>query len=655
MTRPSRLRRTLSPGSAELPLVVPLALVALGSLTAVFFRLGARGLWGDEVWQVSWSQQQPWLETFLRFRAPPDLPLSFLLTKAAVAFGEEPFLARLPSAAVAAVAPIVTFFFARRLFGTQTGTTAALLLAIAPLHVWYGQDARPYAALSLYALASLVLFWRLLERPTVLNTLGLGAATILGLYNHVFGAFPLAIEFVFFAAWAVIVWLRSPPAIGRERRSRVVRAGIGMACVGAAAVVTTLPLLEGVLSYLGRGGPGEVEAPPFVPSVDFLETLLGGFGAGTGPLFWAVLGLFALGTVGALRRGHPFPALALVWLVLPIAALWVAQPRHIFIPRYFLFMQPVYLILVGHGLVVAGSALHRAVRGRSAAAARVSIALVTATVLLAFAIPTASSYWTSRGTDWTAMCSYLKAHVAPGDVIVGNAYHQGVMGWCLRETPAAAVAPTGSYDIKALATSGRGAWYVFVPYEQPDPVLAALGYVVVSAEEWGAVEAAGPASAFSFPVGEYGAVLYRHQPLRLPRALSFHEVNGASISPNWPDYAQLGPGGRYQVRLSLPAQAPRALEVLYLDAVGRDLEVYVDGILASRLVGGLGQGGWMSATIPVPMSLGDVLLVEFRNPGTELAAFSRVEVRYRAAHTAMDAAAVEPMTWVGTKTMPTKA
>lgn len=532
MQRSSRLSLHLSRRSIELPLLGPLGLVVIASFTAVFLRLGERGLWGDEVWQVSWSQQQPWLETFLRFRAPPDLPLSFLLTKAAVAFSEAPFLARLPSAVAAATAPILTFFLARRLFGIPTGTSAALLLALAPLHVWYGQDARPYAALSLYALVSLVLFWRLIERPTVLTAVGLGAATTFGLYNHLFGAFPLAIEFVFFVAWALIVWLRSPGVMGRERRRRVLGAGIAMASVAAVGAVATLPLHEGVLSYLGRGSPGEVEAPTFVPSVDFLETLFGGFGAGTGPLFWVVLGLFTLGMVAALRLRHPFAVLALVWLILPIVALWIAQPRHIFIPRYFLFMQPVYLILVGHGLVVAGRALHRAVGG-SAAAARVSIALVTAPVILAFALPATSSYWTSRGTDWTAMCRYLEQHVTPGDVIVGNAYHEGVMGWCLRETPAAAVAPTGSYDIGALAASGRGAWYVFVPYEQPDPALAALGYVIVSPDEWGAAEAAGPASAFPFPVGEHQAVLYQREALRPPRAISFHEVNGESISPSW--------------------------------------------------------------------------------------------------------------------------
>jgi hypothetical protein len=608
-----------------------LALVVLVSLVAVFFRLGARGLWGDEVWQVSWSQQQGWLETFQRFRAPPDLPLSILLTKASVAFGEDPFFARLPSAVLGAATTIVTFFLARRVFGLPTAAVAALLLALAPFHVWYAQDARPYAALSFYAVASLALFWRLLERPTAITTLAYAATIILGLYNHMFGALPIVVEMFYFVAWALHAWFRSPPDLRRERRHRAGRAGAGLAFAGVAAADATVPLHDGVLSYVRSGSPGAVDNPPFVPTIELIEGLFGSFGAGTGPLFWVVLALFTLGTVTALRRGIAFAALALGWLVLPIAALWIAQPQHIFIPRYVLYLQPVYLIVVGYGLVVVASALHRAIGRRSRTAARASVAMVAAPILLAFAIPTASTYGAPRGTDWTAMCRYLEASVSAGDVVVGNGYHEGIMGWCLRGTPEAAVAPAGSYDIGDLAASGRRAWYVFIPPGPPDPLLEAIGYEVVPSDRWGGIPPSGPISRFQFPVGEHGATLYRHVPAHLPRALSFTEQDGAFISPNWPDYAQRGAGGRYQVRLSLESRAPREIEVDYLDSDGSDIEVYLDGRLARRLVGGTGEGGWTSASIPVPPSRGDVILVELRNPGSELIAFSGVELRYRAA------------------------
>jgi len=90
------------------------------------------------------------------------------------------------------------------------------------------------------------------------------------------------------------------------------------------------------------------------------------------------------------------------------------------------------------------------------------------------------------------------------------------------------------------------------------------------------------------------------------------------------------------VRLSLESRAPREIEVDYLDSDGSDIEVYLDGRLARRLVGGTGDGGWISASIPVPASLSDVILVELRNRGTELIAFSGVELRYRAQEAGTD-------------------
>src|SRR5947209_11110746 len=99
--------------------------VCMGVATA-FFRLGAKGLWGDEVWQVSWAQQQPLVQTFLRFRAPPDLPLHFLLTQIATAFAGGAFWVRLPSALLGAATVVLVFLLGRRVFDTWTAFSAAV-------------------------------------------------------------------------------------------------------------------------------------------------------------------------------------------------------------------------------------------------------------------------------------------------------------------------------------------------------------------------------------------------------------------------------------------------------------------------------------------------------------------------------------------------
>lgn len=78
-------------------------------------------------------------------------------------FGFSEISVRLPSVILGAATVWLTFLFGKELFSKKVGSLAALLLAIAPLHVYYSQEARMYAfsafavTLSFYFLNRLVL------------------------------------------------------------------------------------------------------------------------------------------------------------------------------------------------------------------------------------------------------------------------------------------------------------------------------------------------------------------------------------------------------------------------------------------------------------------------------------------------------------------
>src|SRR5579875_1816231 len=179
LSRQETRGRDLPVSLAGVLAAAPLLLALCAGIATAFYRLGARGLWGDEVWQLAWSQQQPLTDTFLRFRAPPDLPLSFILVQLSTTFSSDPFWVRLPSAVLAAATVVLLYVLGRRVSGRAVGVAAALLLAAAPYHVWYAQDARPYAALACYSLLTLVFFERILRRgPTPGNVIGFTLATM---------------------------------------------------------------------------------------------------------------------------------------------------------------------------------------------------------------------------------------------------------------------------------------------------------------------------------------------------------------------------------------------------------------------------------------------------------------------------------------------
>lgn len=161
--------------------------VFFAALTAV---LGWPNLWLDEVLQLvgtlrtSFAQMLAWVAT-----QPGGGPLGYLVQWATLAaLGFSNFTARLPALAGAVLACVLTARLARRC-GLSDPWTAALVLALLPIHVRYAIEARPYSlALALSILATL-LFLRLSEAPgaprAALYALSLAAC----LYTQPFSAF----------------------------------------------------------------------------------------------------------------------------------------------------------------------------------------------------------------------------------------------------------------------------------------------------------------------------------------------------------------------------------------------------------------------------------------------------------------------------------
>ncbi|MGH2354311.1 MAG: glycosyltransferase family 39 protein, partial [Chloroflexota bacterium] len=92
------------------------------------------------------------------FEHPPAFYLALGWWQSAL--GESDTAARLASTIPGTLTIPLAFAVARRLFDRRTGLVAALLVAIAPLPLFYSREARMYALVACLALASLWLFLR---------------------------------------------------------------------------------------------------------------------------------------------------------------------------------------------------------------------------------------------------------------------------------------------------------------------------------------------------------------------------------------------------------------------------------------------------------------------------------------------------------------
>ena len=125
----------------------------------------------------------------------------------------------------------LTYDLGRRLFGRVAGLLAAFLLAIAPFHIYYAQEARMYALLTLWAtllVSSFIVFLQQemievspgrRELPLIGTTPGFifAVTAILGLYTHYLFPLMLLVVNLVYGAWLISTWARP------FRRLRIVR------------------------------------------------------------------------------------------------------------------------------------------------------------------------------------------------------------------------------------------------------------------------------------------------------------------------------------------------------------------------------------------------------------------------------------------------
>ena len=182
-----------------------LVLIGIGVVLRLGF-LGADSLWGDEAYSVvvvlAHSAREAW-ETVLD---PDHPPLFFVILRLTVlAFGASETTARLPSALASVCNLGLIFVLARRLGMTKrAGLSAVLLLALAPVDVWYAQEARMYALVTTTAL----LFAIGLTMESLAGAVLAAVALAAGLYMD-FTMVPLSAALT--AVWLVRWWHQGRP------------------------------------------------------------------------------------------------------------------------------------------------------------------------------------------------------------------------------------------------------------------------------------------------------------------------------------------------------------------------------------------------------------------------------------------------------------
>jgi 4-amino-4-deoxy-L-arabinose transferase-like glycosyltransferase len=470
------------------------ALLTLLAFVLRVCRLDFQPLWWDEGWTVYFATSGIG-EMIARTAIDIHPPFYYLVLHFWVALaGPSAAAVRLFSVAVGTSSIPLLFLVGRRLFGQKAGLVAALVLALAPFHIYYSQEARMYGLVTLLVLASTCCFLSVLERTETPHGYGprwlvYVLVTSLAMYTQYYAAFVPIVQSLF-----VLFHLR-------RYKGLVAR----WAAAQVALVLAYLPWLlyagPKLVAYVGDKLVKEGDVPVDVYTY-FQEHLvafsMGHLSADRSYLSWfavVFVGLALLGVAAGMAslRRRPWnegrereaTALTLLYLLVPLTLGYVVNLRFPFtspaIERLFLLCAPAFYLLVAVGLAWLGD--------------RLRVAWLTVLVVLMLSGPSITDFCTVERyseADYRQVVEKVQALAGTDDVVVAvhpwqigyfRAYYEGATP-LLYLTPKAATDVTSELwaedsarmdsDLEELLAGHRLVWF---------PAHEALGRILESEVE----------------------------------------------------------------------------------------------------------------------------------------------------------------------------
>jgi hypothetical protein len=359
-------------------------------------------------------------------------PLHYLILWLTVRlFGDGELAVRAPSILASAALIPAMFATGRELFDRRTGLVAAGFATVAPLVVWYGQEARMYALFMLLGTLALWAQAKVLHDGRNRYWVAYAGTTIALLYTHYFAVIPIAIQQVVFA---IAAWKRAQAGLPIRRLMT------GVWLTWLALLIAAAPLASfaheqfshSQTAGMGFGGAPSAAAPLSIPgSSASLYAILSnfvwaiwGYHANSTMLriaaLWPLLMLLSLALMGQRRSSATRVVLALALGPVLILLLIGLVKRDLFEVRYFLAAVPMMLLL-----------LARAVAGgpRRRMPAIVATAVLGLTLVVGLADQQLNPN-NPRDFDFRGALAQVRSEARPGDtVLYAPDYLRDVVGY----------------------------------------------------------------------------------------------------------------------------------------------------------------------------------------------------------------------------------
>lgn len=328
------------------------ALLVLAGITlvALILRLAVtRGIWLDEA--ISIHQANLGLGDMFdnlqnSDRNPPLHHLVLWLTVRVLGDGE--LAVRLPSIIAGTLVIPALYLLGRELYDRRTGLIAAAFVAASPILIWYAQEARMFAFVTLFAILALYTQLRAIRQGGIGNWAAYILATAALLWSHYAGVFLVLVQQ---AAFVGVL-------IHRKRQGEPVsQLALGFLYSAAVLALQLVVLAVFAVEQYNSSGAGVGASPSgayedlsfFTVMANVAWALWGYHPDGITELLAALWPLFLLVSLLLLGRGGSRQTLLLgAAVAVPIVALLAAAfiDRDLFEVRYFIIVVPLLFLLV---------------------------------------------------------------------------------------------------------------------------------------------------------------------------------------------------------------------------------------------------------------------------------------------------------------------
>ncbi len=312
--------------------LVLLAIILL-AIVLRLYGLGQWSFWIDEILTIQRAQVHILeAESIKYWRQPPSL---FLIAGALRLLGENEWSARIGPALLGVITIPVLYFPIRRMLGPIVGLIASLLLAVAPWHIFWSQNARFYSSLFLlYSLAYFALYFALDENRPWLILASL-IFFFLGFRERVVAAFfiPVALSYIF---GLKLLRFRLPPGYNKRNLALFLFPILGylLYTLYLFAIGGNPPIVDSVRGFWGR----PIDDPARV-------LILVTFNIGLALAAFAFLsGIYLL--LERRRTG----LFLMVGAIVPPLLLAMANPFFFTVDRYVFMSLSSWIILAAYGI-----------------------------------------------------------------------------------------------------------------------------------------------------------------------------------------------------------------------------------------------------------------------------------------------------------------